>query len=100
MIGLDGSLGSNPPGPSAEPLAFAPELAGLLKDADPMVRGRAIQALLQIDAREYMREVEGLLGDSGRTSVPDDKTREWVALEVREVASRALEAWKATGDKK
>src|SRR5581483_10854425 len=87
-----GLLHARPPKEAAAPErpAFAADLAALLKDSDALVRGRAIQALLQIDAREYVKDVEGLLGDTGKTSVPDTQSREWIALEVREVASRAL----------
>ncbi len=97
-----GILHAHPPKEAAAPSrpAFVPALAGLLKDPEAMVRGRAIQALLEIDAREYIKDVEGLLGDTGKTSVPDTQSKEWIALEVREVASRAMEVWKATGDDK
>lgn len=95
-----GLLHTRPPKEAAVPPrpAFVPALAALLKDPEAMVRGRVIQALLQIDAREYIKDVEGLLTDTGKTSVPDGQSKEWIALEVREVASRALEAWKAPGE--
>jgi HEAT repeat protein len=97
-----GLLHARPPKEAAAPErpAFVPDLAVLLKDPEAMVRGRAIQALLQMDAREYIKDVEGLLSDTGKTSVPDPQSREWIALEVREVASRALEVWRATGEDK
>ncbi len=93
-----GLLHAHPPQEAASPArpSFVPALAALLKDPEAMVRGRAIQALLMIDAREYIKDVEGLLTDTGKTSVPDGQSKEWIALEVREVASRALEVWKAT----
>jgi HEAT repeat protein len=97
-----GLLHAHPPREAAAPAkpSFVPDLAALLKDPEALVRGRAIQALLQIDAREYIKDVEGLLTDTGKTSVPDSQSREWIALEVREVASRALEVWNATGEDK
>jgi HEAT repeat protein len=95
-----GLLHARPPKEAASPARppFAPALAALLKDPEAMVRGRAIQALLQIDAREYIKDVESLLTDTGKTSVPDGQSKEWIALEVREVATRAMEVWKATAE--
>jgi len=71
----------------------AKDIAGLLKDKDAGVRGEAIMALGELDAKEYADDIFLLVSDFEECSIWYNDKRGFVDTTVSEVAEKVLKGW-------